>query len=112
MVLAPFGLSSYLGAGGGTPLPLFLGAGGGLCTLDLTGVLLSSRHLQLRANPMGLCGICCHAYHLKFCLEYVTVPFGFKFLFFTFCAFIFITGCTCVIRKDGDGTSIYFFVQN
>jgi hypothetical protein len=26
--------------------------------------------------------------------------------------FIFFIGGTCSIRKDGDGTSVYFFIQN
>lgn len=32
-----------------------------------------------------------------------------KFLFFTFLYFIFFIGSTCTIRKDKNGTSIYFF---
>jgi hypothetical protein len=45
-------------------------------------------------------------------VKYVTASCGFKSLFFSPCAFIFIIGGTCAMGKDGDGTSIHFSVQN
>jgi hypothetical protein len=37
---------------------------------------------------------------------------GFATLFFAPCAFICITNGACVMGKDGDGTFVYFFIQN
>jgi hypothetical protein len=44
-------------------------------------------------------------------IKYVIATYDFKSLFFVSRAFIFITCGTCVMRKDGDGTSVYLFTK-